>query len=283
MLSYAFALGSAFLGSAKDLLSKRLSFSLSGYSSGLASFCYALPFYALAYSGVLLLGWETPCTSIRFWLLVLARSATDACAEWLKMSSLALTDISLVAGFLAMSPLFLLGLSPLITGDWPSWTGALGVAVAVAGSLLTLHGENRAARSPAGKGVCLALLASLFFALNSCFDRLAVLEAGPVGSGFAMTAAAALLLLPLQRGKKLGWSGLQSLLLLRGALEISFMIAKLSALQTLQAPYVAAFQKLALLLSVALGGRLFGEKQTGRRTAGASLILLGALLIVLSP
>lgn len=280
MTGYLLAFLSAVFGSAKDLVSKKLSFNLSGLSSGLASFSFALPFYAVAYLIVRWLGWESSPLTGYFWLLVGLRALTDSIAESLKMTSFVHGDISMVTAFFAMSPLFLLLLSPLITGDWPTWLGAIGVLVAVAGSLIMVWHQGESERKRQKKGILLALGSALFFSLNTCFDRLAVLEAGPVTSGFGMTAVSALFLLPFALRKTLHWQGQMGPLFLRGLFEIMFMIVKLSALVYLQAPYVAAFQKFALLISILVGGRIFKEKDLARRMVGACFILSGGLLIV---
>ena len=280
MIGYLLAFFSAVFGSAKDLVSKKLSFNLSGLSSGLASFSFALPFYAVAYALVRGLGWETSPLTGYFWMLVGLRALTDSIAESLKMTSFVHGDISMVTAFFAMSPLFLLLLSPLITGDLPSWLGALGVLIAVAGSLIMVWHQGADERKKQKKGILLALASALFFSLNTCFDRLAVLEAGPVTSGFGMTAVSALLLLPFALRKPLHWKGQHGPLFLRGLFEIMFMIVKLSALVYLQAPYVAAFQKFALLISILVGGRIFKEQNLIRRLVGAMFILAGGLLII---
>jgi drug/metabolite transporter (DMT)-like permease len=67
---------------------------------------------------------------------------------------------------------------------------------------------------------------------------------------------------------------------LRGFLEITFMVSKLTALQFLQAPYVVGIQRLSLFWSI-LGARFFfQEPDFGRRLAAGSLILAGVLLIL---
>src|SRR5262249_48815201 len=133
------------------------------------------------------------------------------------------------------------------------------------------------------KGILLALGASLFFALNSCFDRLAVQEGTPVFAGFAMTYFSAMFLLPLIVRRK---DRLQALwanradFTLRGLLEILFMVSKLYALTFLQAPYVVGLQRFSLILSIIAGRVFFKELDFGKRLAAGALILAGVLLIL---
>jgi drug/metabolite transporter (DMT)-like permease len=273
---------SAVFSSAKDLMSKRLAFQLDGTTSTFASFAFALPFYVVVLAVLLLLGREVVTWSVAFLTLVFLRSVTDALAEGMKMHAFAHGDISVVATFFSISPLFLLITSPLITGDPLSVTGAVAVVLVVGGSLLLVYRPSTKGWAGQKRAILLAAGASLFFSLNSCFDRLAVQKGTPVFAGFGMTLLSAAFLLPLIVHR---WERLQALrvhqtrLWLRGLLEVAFMVSKLYALQYLQAPYVVGLLRLSLLLSI-IGGRVFFREQDfGRRLAAGILILGGVFLI----
>src|SRR5436305_623414 len=130
---------SAVFSSSKDLISKRLAFRLDGMVSTFASFAFALPYYAVALLVLGLLDQETFTWSLAFFVLVLLRSVTDTFAEGMKMHAFAHGDISLVASFFSISPLFLLITSPLITGDRLSVAGVVAVTLVVGGSLLLVY------------------------------------------------------------------------------------------------------------------------------------------------
>src|SRR5262249_44692351 len=90
-------------------------------------------------------------------------------------------------------------------------------------------------------------------------------------SGFTMTLLSALFLAPFvvfRRDRLQALRAHRAGLLVRGGLEIAFMVCKLYALQFLQAPDVVAVQRLSLVLSI-LGGRVFfKEPDFKRRLAG---------------
>ena len=188
---------SSLLAAAKDLVSKRLASRLDGTVSTFASFAFALPYYGVVLAVLFLLELETLELSLAFLGLVFLRSITDTFAEILKMYALSYGDISLVASFFSLSPLFLLITSPLITGDEVSEFGLAAVGLIVVGSLLMVYRSAPGNWGAQKKGILLALGASVFFSLNSCFDRLAVKQGTPVMAGFAMTLLSALFLLPL--------------------------------------------------------------------------------------
>jgi drug/metabolite transporter (DMT)-like permease len=273
---------SAVFSSSKDLLSKRLAFRLDGTTSTFASFAYALPFYIAVLAVLYWLGVEGFERSVPFLVLILLRSITDTFAEGLKMYAFAHGDISIVATFFSLSPLLLLVTSPLITGDPLHMVDAVAVVLVVAGSLLMVYRPSTTGWAAQRKAILLACGAALFFSLNSCFDRLAVQRSTPVFSGFSMTLLSALFLLPFVLFRK---DRLQSMrshsagLLLRGALEIAFMVCKLSALQFLAAPDVVAVQRLSLVLSIIGGKMFFKEPDFKRRLAAGILILVGVFVV----
>lgn len=273
---------SAAFSSAKDLVSKKLAYRLDGTLSTFASFFFALPYYVLVLAVLLLLGEEVLTWSATFLVLVLLRSVTDSFAEGLKMHAFAHGDISVVATFFSMSPLFLLVTSPLITGDPLYWPHVVALLLVVIGSIFLVYRPSHHRWGAQRKGILLALGASVFFSLNSCFDRLAVQKGTPVVAGFSMTLLSAVFLLPLVLRRKGGVAELrahQGGLWLRGFLEVAFMVSKLFALQFMSAPDFVGIQRIALLLSI-IGGRVyFGEPDFGRRIAAGLLILGGAAWI----
>jgi drug/metabolite transporter (DMT)-like permease len=272
---------SCLFATSKDLLSKRLASRLDGTISTFASFAFALPFYLVVLAILCSLGQETLVFDGTFLTLVVARSVTDTFAEALKMHAFAHGDISLVSSFLALTPAILLLVAPLITGDSPSLVGIGGVLLVVIGSLLAVRPHSTPGWAKQKKGVLLALGSALFFALNGCFDRLAVQRGTPVYAGFAMTTLSALFLLPiaLRRSDRGDLWRFRGEFTLRGFLEIAFMVPKLYAARLLQPSYLAATQRLTLLLTIVAGKVLFREADFGRRFAAGCLIALGVIVL----
>lgn len=284
-MGYFFGALSALLTTTRDLFSKKISSTIDGPTSAFASFLYALPYYAVVLVVCYLLGWETFAFSSSFIIYVLLRGFFDTLAEWSKMSSFQYGDISLVSGFLSLAPVFVLITSPIITGDIPTVFGVVGVLLTVIGGAILIYEPGVLSNKLERKGIGFALLASFFFSLLYCFDRLAVKEASPLLSGFSMTLIAAALLLPvvLLRGtfgsafgkneRKFLWG--------RGFFEILFMVCKLYALMYLQAPYVAGLLKGSVLFSILGGKFFFDEKNIGRRLCAGGVIFIGIVVIII--
>ncbi len=270
--------------STKDLLSKKISFSVDGTSSAFASFAFALPFYLLLLIGLVVFAPGQLAITGPFFFYVILRCSSDVLAETCKMHSFTHGDISLLGNFLSLSPLFLLLTSPIITGDAITKGELVGILLIVLGSIILVYKPKKNLAGVPVKGIILAILASFFLSLNTVFDRLASQQSSPIVAGAAMTVIAALVLLPFMLLKKQGIKNLtthKKPFLLRGLAETAFMIAKLFALQTLTAPMVMGVIQSSVLISVIGGGVLFKEKDMGRKFLASAIVFVGLLVILL--
>jgi drug/metabolite transporter (DMT)-like permease len=231
-----------------------------------------------------LVGLEPLAFSGPFLWLVLARSITDVFAESFKMKAFASGDLSLVSTFLSLSPIILAIMSPFITGDSVTIMDFVALGMIVAGSLLVIQRDRSTGKVFQLKAVLYALAASMAFALNSCFDRLAVIESGAIVSGLAMTLLAALFTLPLalrHSGAARALSTNSPSFFTRGAFEALFMVSKLFALTMLPAHVVVGGTRVSLIISVIAGRVWFGERNTLRRLIAALCVYGGLLVLVL--
>lgn len=281
-IGFIIAFITSLLSTSKDLVSKKLAANVSGNVSAFASFFYALPFYVILIIILSFLGLEDFAFSSRFFYLVILRALTDSFAELFKMHTLALLEVSVASCFLSLSTVFLLLISPVVTGDVPSLLGAIGVLLAVFGSLLVVYKPGGFHFQGKSKGIAFALGAAFFFSLNGCFDRLAVQVASPTLSGFFMTLLSAVLLFPFIFFKKGSFEQLKNnstSFFLRGFFEVCFMVTKLCALLYLQAPYVGGIMKLSILFSI-LGGKIvFKEENLKQKLVAGVLITIGVVCI----
>ncbi len=281
---------SAACAAGKDLLSKRLSFRIDGATSTFASFAFALPFYLAALTILYALGLSKFGSTI-FIIFVLARAVTDTLAEGLKMYAFAHGDISIVATIFSINPLFLLILSPWITGDHLSWLGLGAMLLVTLGSLVLVYRPSSANWASQKKAIILAATASVFFAINTCFDRLAMKDTkppdptdfwSPMLAGFTMTLVSALLVAPfvlMHKQRRESLAADRRGLWTRGFLEVIFMAAKLYAIRVLPGPYVVGIMRLSVIFSIIGGWLFFKEEDFRRRLAAGMLIVVGVVLI----
>jgi drug/metabolite transporter (DMT)-like permease len=268
---------------AKDLVSKSVASKVNPDISTFASFLFALPFYAIILAALYLYGEPIGSLSRAFLALVVMRGISDVCAEGCKMRAFEKGDVSLVSGLLSLSPLFLTIISPFITGDVIRRSEMIGVGLIVLGGLVLVKRDRTTGKVAQPVAVIYALIGSLAFALNSALDRLAVGQAGAVTSAFSVTVCAALLTLPaLFRvpSARVDLTSNAGSFFLRGFFETGFMVAKMVALTTLPAHVVVGIMRMSMIFTVVAGGKLFNEKNRGRRIVGTLIMYVGLLVLL---
>ncbi len=265
---FSSALLAAFFASAKDVVSKKVAFTVTGASSGFASFLYAIPFYLVLILGLYLAGYPILVVTGTFWTLVILRALTDAAAETFKMYALSNGDLSMVSILLSFMPIFTVLIAPIITND--PFQGLEGAVLVVIGGILATYNTPNAK-----KGVLFALAAVVCMSINHSLDRLAVQTGHPIFSGFMMTFFAMIFTYPVFL--KLGKKGelVSNWFWLRGLFEVLFMVTKLYALTELTASQVMLILRLSVVLSVLAGFFYFKEKNFLRRTIAAIITLIG--------
>ena len=217
--------------------------------------------------------------------LVALRGISDLCAEGFKMRALAHGDVSLVTGLLSLSPLILTLLSPFITGDTVRGFEVVGLGIIVLGGSLLIRRDRSTGRVFQPRAIVYALGASVAFALNTCFDRLAVTHAGPIESAFAMTVCAAVLASPVSflgnaAAKRESLATHHRSFLLRGLFETAFMVTKMWALVSLPGHVVMGLTRFSMILTVVVGGTLFHERDRLRRILGVAFMYVGLLTLL---
>ncbi len=281
-MGFIFAFSAAFLIAAKDIVSKSVSTKVSGTISTIASFLYALPFYLILLAIFWFFGLEHFNVTGAFFGFVVLRAISDIGAEWCKMTALSKGDLSIVTAFYSISPVFLLVLSPLITGDKITTSGAIGVLLVGAGTLI-FGVKTKGGERPPYKAIAFALCSAIFFSINACFDKLAIGESTPLLSGFAMTALSGFILLPFSKEPlRPALAIAHRPFLIRGLIETVFMTCKLAALQYLSAPYVVATMRASIILSIISGRTIFNEGDFRKRLIGGTLIMIGIIIISFS-
>lgn len=277
-LAYLAAFSAAFFSSAKDIGSKLLALNISGAASSVGSFVYALPFFLILLALLHGLGYPVFQISSGFWSLIILRALSDAVGESCKMYAFKHGEFSTVSIILSLLPIFVVGLSVLITNDPVTPALLIGALLVVAASLTVIYKNPQTL-----KGSCFALGAVTVMATNTCLDRLAVQTAHPVFSGFAMTALAGLFTAPLFLfdGSPRELLSERKVLGTRGLFEVLFMAAKLSALTVLPATVVMICMRSALIINVTTGLIYFREGEAKRKIIALLLALAGIIIALI--
>jgi drug/metabolite transporter (DMT)-like permease len=253
-----------------------------------------------------------PATGSQFIFAVAATTLLNIVATTLTFRALASSDISLAMPMLSFTPLFLVGTSALILHELPSLAGSAGIIIIVTGSyvLNTAEGHTRLLdpfrAMIAHPGVLSMLVVAFLYAITVNFDKMVVQNSDTVFGScmvFLLLGLAFLLISFLKSGSFVSFftnphliihaKSSDSPILWKRSLLVPFVF--IGSIVTIEAvvinlaytmqivPYVIAIKRMSIILMVVYGVYGFKEKEIMRRLAGASLMVFGAILILLFP
>jgi uncharacterized membrane protein len=282
MIWLAFAILTAFFESLKDVFSKKSLQDLDEYLVAWASMTFAVVFLipVLWWTGI-------PTLGDRFWLVLFMGGSLNVISFTLYVKAIKISDLSLTMPMITLTPLFLLVTSPLIVQESASFADAIGVLLLVIGSyVLNLRERSQGYLAPLkaifrNKGSRLMLTVAFIWSITSNFDKVGVVNSSPIFSLFGFIALG-MTPLVLLKSKNVQYvlpnlKGLMTIGLFN-ALAISFqMIAVTYTLVT----QVIAVKRTSALMSVLFGHFFFAENGLKERLTGATIMVLGVVLITL--
>ncbi|MBD3210799.1 EamA family transporter [Candidatus Micrarchaeota archaeon] len=227
-----------------------------------------------------------------FLISVFATGSLNIIATLLYFRVLKTTDLSLAVPMVSFTPAFLVLTSFIILGEFPSVSGIFGILLIVAGGYLLNAGERNSGDAkgplsgmPNNRGVVTMLAVAFLYSISSNFDKLAVLNSDPLFGSFAiyLVIGGSFLCASFAGNPESGRIYRRHLkkLMLGGAI-ISLVAMPVNTALTMQiVPYVISLKRMSIIFSVFYGGLLFREKHMWKRTAGALIMVAGAVLIVL--
>jgi uncharacterized membrane protein len=231
----------------------------------------------------------------------------------LTFRALVSSEISLSIPMLSFTPIFLVGTSALVLGEYPSVVGVVGILIIVAGSyILNTSAEHERITDPframvSHPGVMGMLVVAFLYAISINFDKIVILNSDPyfgagftillMGISFAVIAALEqkgflpLILChpqPVVAGAPAGktpvsWRYLAGAGVLTGILITLEAVTIYNAYLIQIVSYVIAIKRMSIILIVLYGTIIFREKDVVRRLAGAGLMVTGAVLILAFP
>ena len=227
--------------------------------------------------------------------------------------ALSSSDLSLSVPMLSFTPAILTGTSYLLLHEVPSLFGFFGICTIVSGSyVLNISAGHEHLLDPVrsmmrNRGSWYMLIVAFLFAVSINFDKIALLNSDPFfGMALAVfTIGIAFLLISVSScyaGRKSSRDPSQhdpgqadpparaSPFPLRKFFGLSLLIgifvaieaASINLAYTLQiVPYVIAIKRLSIIFMVLYGTLVFSEGEIGKRVMGATLMVAGAIIILL--
>ena len=308
MVWLIFAWLTAFFESLSDVAGKKSLQVLDEYtvsfSARLITFVFLLP-------SIIIVG--IPHIGNVFWPALLIGGSLNVVTTVLYMKALRYSDLSISVPMLTFTPLFLLVTSPLILGEFPTLLGFFGIILIVSGSyILNVKEWKQGFLAPfqallREKGPRLMLIVAFIWSITSNFDKIGVINSSPVIWIVAVNLFIVIFLLPviiryvlnsktsaeIMEEKQFSTPepplALTALikqnrknLVLLGLFSALTSIFQMYALTLTLVAYVVAIKRTSVVFSVVWGHYIFKEKGVKERLLGASIMVLGVVLIVLS-
>ena len=287
-----FAVLTAIFDSLKNLVSKRGLNHADEYVVAWASRFFALPV-------LLPLLWvvERPELGDRFWLFLPLIVSIQVVATILYFRALKLADLSLTVPLLALTPLFLIGVSPIIVRETLQPLDVVGILLITGGTYcLNLKfpsgrddGHSYLAPLEAlwhNPGTRLMLLVSFLWSVLSTLNKVGIQHSSPLFWPVVNSSTLALALFPIMmmRSKevhkqlRLNLTALILIGLFQGLVLACFM----KAISLTLVARVVGVKRLSILFSVLMGYWLFNEQGIRQRFGAASIMLLGVVVMTLA-
>ncbi len=226
-----------------------------------------------------------------FWPLLFWDSVINIVAYLLYIRAFRLADASLVAPLVLLTPVLMLITSPIMLGEHTPPLGMAGVLFTVLGIGLLDTGEANPTggrrrlnfmvfiRDPGARAM---IVTAALWSIGANIDKLGVQTSSPLIWIASVTSCIALFALVY-------WLAGPRHPVTAHALRYAFFAGatmsfgntlQMWALTVLFAPYVIAIKRISALFTVLASGRLLQE-ETGGRLLGASVMLVGAIMIAL--
>lgn len=287
IFSYIYALLSALFESLKDVSSKMGLKDMDEYIITWAFGFFALPFLALPFIFI-----SIPSLGSQYWIALLTDGTLNVVATILQLKAIKSSDLSLTIPLLAFTPLFLLIMSPIILGQFPTLLGAIGVFFIVLGSyVLNIQKRNAGYLAPfkamfEQHGPKLMLIAAFLLSITSSIDKIGVLNSSPLFWAVSVHSFTSITLAPIiirELNHHLKLTGMDIRLLFAvGLFSALAIVTQYIAISFLLVPYVIAIKRTSTIMSVLFGYLIFKEKGIKDRLLGAGIMVLGVILITLS-
>ncbi len=284
-----FALLSSFFVSLGDVFGKKVLQEIDEYTTAfsLRIFAFSILFFFMLFSNVQV----TFDFSFTFLGALFVGGTLNVLAAIFYMRAIKDSDLSVSIPMLSFTPLFLLFLSPLILGEWPTWFGVMGVSFIVTGAyFLNIRQSRKGWLEPfrvllREQGSRLMLLVAFIWSLTSTLDKVGVVATSPLVWALSINLYIILFMLPfvmvrLRKNAPLllkKWKYLSAV----GTSDGVGILFQMMAVQVTQVPYVIALKRMSILWSSLLGFSVFKEKDVLEKSAGIVCMLVGVLCIVL--
>ncbi len=225
-----------------------------------------------------------------FWLSIAGALPGEIAATFLYLRAIQVSPLALTQPFLVFTPLFATLTGLLFLGEFPSGLGFMGIVLLVAGAYgLNLHQARTGWSRPftavlREPGSWMMLLVGLLYAYTAVLGRQAVLQSSPwfMLSVYPLVVTSGLVAVSAAAGRlSWGWMSRPGPALAVALSMTAMSLCHFWAISMVQAAYMISVKRLSILFAMLYGGLFLGEARLGQHLAAGSLMLGGAVLIMI--
>jgi len=232
-----------------------------------------------------------PVLTSELLLLVIAVGIVGAVVTVAYMKAIKISPLSLSLPMLTFTPVFMLLTSPLILGEFPTWTGVAGIICIVAGAyLLNIRDARRGYLAPIKslfreKGPVIMLCIALVWSIMANVDKIGIMKSSVIFWSASFYTAVAIFLFPVVLLKSKG--GLGSIrknlkfVPAMGIVPAARVLFQMTAITMTIVPYVISIKRTSAFFGSLYGRFFFGERGFRERIAGVLVMITGVILIAL--
>lgn len=285
MTWWLLALIAAFAEASKDLLTKRWIDKIDEtvVAFGLALFSLPIIVLALLFKGL-------PAVGANYWYYQSAGTVLDVVGILLYLKAVKSSDLSVILPLKMLTPLFMLILSPIMIGEYPTLIGIGGVFLIILGSyLLNISAWKDGPFAPfhallSDRGARLMLLCAFIFSFCCMCHKSAISLSSPLFYGVTHQAGMALILgfLVLRKSKKIRSECRTYVfpLISVGLVASLIVVSIFSAFDGGIAVYATSLKRTSVLMTIVLAAFFYREKGLRDKLCGATVMVSGAALTV---
>lgn len=282
---FILALLTAFFVSLNDAFAKKFFSHLSHYEMAVFPMAYSVPFFLPVYLLV-----DRPPLDFMFYLSFLVSLPINGIGFILYMKAIKISPLSLTVPYLAFTPVFMIFTGFVFLGEVPGIQGVAGIVmICMGGYVLNLDLDTFTLLAPIRavfqeKGSMVMLLVAFIFSFAAVIGKVAILHSSAVYFSVTFfTVFNLVMFFLLLLMKKISMENLLKYkvkgLLIGGAMFFHALFHCLS-ISLAKAAYMISIKRLSILFGVIYGGVFFDEKNMGMRMAGAVLMFLGSMMIL---
>ena len=227
----------------------------------------------------------------QFFISVIISGTVNTIATILYHRAISKSDISVVVPMLSFTPLFLLIISPIIVGEFPTVKGLIGIVLIVVGSyLLNVNLKEKGILLPLkslmkNKATRYMLIVAFIWSISANFDKKGIESSSILQyilfiNLFVTIGTTIFSILKRKFSLQSVWFERKNLFFV-GVLTSMGYLAHMTALSMTLVAYVIALKRTAGMITVVLGYLFLKEKNIKERLLGSTIMFIGVLFIVL--